>query len=89
MPRQKRLAESNQTSRATASALDATADSKGEFMRITIETQENIGRAEKLEQLKAELAIFDGTRSLHKAVDICDWLIENLDMPKKIKVRKG
>lgn len=58
-------------------------------MRITIETQENIGRSEKLEQLKAELAIFDGTRSLSKAVDICDWLIENLDMPKKIKVRKG
>lgn len=58
-------------------------------MRITIETQENIGGAEKLEQLKAELAIFDGTRSLSKAVYICDWLIENLDMPKKIKVRKG
>lgn len=58
-------------------------------MRITIETQENIGRAEKLEQLKAELAIFDGSRSIAKAVKICDWLIENLDMPKKIKVRKG
>lgn len=58
-------------------------------MRITIETQENIGRAEKLEQLKAELSIFDGSRSIAKAVQICDWLVENLDMPKKIKVRKG
>lgn len=58
-------------------------------MRITIETQENIGRAEKLEQLKAELAIFDESRGIARAVQICDWLIENLDMPKKIKVRKG
>ena len=58
-------------------------------MRITIETQENIGKTEKLEKLKAELAIFDGSRSIAKAVQICDWLIENLDMPKKIKVRKG
>lgn len=58
-------------------------------MKITIETQENIGKTEKLEKLKAELAIFDGSRSIAKAVQICDWLIENLDMPKKIKVRKG
>ena len=58
-------------------------------MKITIETQENIGKAEKLEKLKAELAIFDGSRSIAKAVQICDWLIDNLDMPKKIKVRKG
>jgi hypothetical protein len=58
-------------------------------MKITIETQENIGKTEKLEKLKAELAIFDGSRSIAKAVQICDWLIDNLDMPKKIKVRKG
>lgn len=58
-------------------------------MKITIETQENIGKAEKLDKLKAELAIFDGSRSIAKAVQICDWLIDNLDMPKKIKVRKG
>lgn len=58
-------------------------------MKITIETQENISKTEKLEKLKAELAIFDGSRSIAKAVQICDWLIDNLDMPKKIKVRKG
>lgn len=58
-------------------------------MKIMIETQENIGKTEKLEKLKAELAIFDGSRSIAKAVQICDWLIDNLDMPKKIKVRKG
>lgn len=58
-------------------------------MKIVIETQENIRRSEKLAHLKGELAIFDGTRSIAKATEICDWLIENLDMPKNIKVRRG
>lgn len=58
-------------------------------MKITIETQENIGKTEKLTHLKGELQIFDATRSIAKATEICDWLISNLDMPKVVKVKKG
>lgn len=58
-------------------------------MKIVIETQENIGRSEKLEYLKCELAKFDSERGITKATQICDWLIDNLDMPKNIKVRRG
>lgn len=61
-------------------------------MKITIETIEEIERKNgvqdvKLALLKLKLQQFDRTRSIAKATEICDWLINNLDMPKNIKVR--
>ncbi len=62
-------------------------------MKITIETIEEIGRKHgvdsvKLALLKQKLQYFDRTRSIAKATEICDWLINNLDMPKVVKVRR-
>jgi hypothetical protein len=40
-----------------------------------------------MEELKEKLHEFDKTRSLTKAVNIWDWLLDNLDMPRVVKVR--
>jgi hypothetical protein len=63
-------------------------------MKIFIDTQETIEArkgtsSEKLAILKLALMQFDKTRSLSKATEICEYLINNLDMPKNVKVRRG
>lgn len=63
-------------------------------MKIFIDTQETIEAREgtsslKLATLKLGLAQYDKTKSTSKACDICEWLIDNLDMPKSVKVRRG
>ena len=63
-------------------------------MKIFINTQETLEARKgtsslKLATLKLGLLQYDKTRSLAKATEICDWLIDNLDMPKSVKVRRG
>lgn len=63
-------------------------------MKIFIDTQETLEakkgeKSEKLAILKLALMQFDKTRSLSKATEICEYLINNLDMPKNVKVRRG
>lgn len=63
-------------------------------MKIFIDTQESLEARKgtsslKLATLKLGLMQYDKTRSLAKATEICDWLIDNLDMPKSVKVRRG
>jgi hypothetical protein len=63
-------------------------------MKIFIDTQETLEARKgtsslKLATLKLGLMQYDKTRSLAKATEICDWLIDNLDMPKSVKVRRG
>lgn len=63
-------------------------------MKIFIDTQETLETRKgtsslKLATLKLGLMQYDKTRSLAKATEICDWLIDNLDMPKSVKVRRG
>ena len=63
-------------------------------MKIFIDAQETIEakkgeKSEKLAILKLALGQYDKSRSIAKATDICNWLIENLDMPKNVKVRRG
>lgn len=63
-------------------------------MKIFIDTQETLEARKgtsslKLATLKLGLMQYDKTRSLAKATEICDWLINNLDMPKSVKVRRG
>ena len=61
-------------------------------MKITIETIEEIERKHGVDSVKLallkKLQYFDRTRSIAKATEICDWLINNLDMPKVVKVRR-
>lgn len=63
-------------------------------MKIFIDTQEMLEAKNgissvKLATLKLGLMQYDKTRSIAKATEICDWLINNLDMPKSVKVRRG
>ncbi len=63
-------------------------------MKIFIDTQETLEARKgtsslKLATLKLGLMQYDKTRSVAKATEICDWLINNLDMPKSVKVRRG
>lgn len=63
-------------------------------MKIFIDTQETLEAKKgtsslKLATLKLGLMQYDKTRSIAKATEICDWLINNLDMPKSVKVRRG
>lgn len=63
-------------------------------MKIFIDTQETLEAKKgtsslKLATLKLGLMQYDKTRSTAKATEICDWLINNLDMPKSVKVRRG
>lgn len=63
-------------------------------MKIFIDTQETLEakkgeKSEKLALLKLALSQYDKTKSISKATDICNWLIDNLDMPKSVKVRRG
>lgn len=63
-------------------------------MKIFIDTQETLEARKgtsslKLATLKLGLMQYDKTRSIAKATEICDWLIDNLDMPKSVKVRRG
>lgn len=63
-------------------------------MKIFIDTQESLEKKNgvdsvKLAVLKLKLTQYDKTKSITKATEICDWLIENLDMPKSVKVRRG
>lgn len=58
-------------------------------MKIKVQSADDqMADSLKMATLKFGLSQFDKTRSIAKACEICDWLIENLDMPKTVKVRR-